>query len=992
MSNIQSRQLRSNDKNAVSKYITTLYDELQKRDVFSCQNRLDCGPTDHNLVNHIDKLFGIASDLAEKNCKPRRPHYYSDKLVQHRITLSLLRAHLNALRLGVDRSQPIRQRMMRLGLDFELPPTMRMTKQALDAAAQALSNSQQDHLELRRAYLDDRIGQARTSGTRQTEKALHAIKKVETSRQTYRIMQAIRKPLNTNTLDRLEVPESWPPATEIDPDIHSLEDPKACRVWKLITNPREIEYYLMLRNRLHFGQADGTPLTKPPFSMASTDAAEAILQGKCHLSSYSTQCQDLLNACQAIDGQDTISPTISKDEFRGKVMSWKERTTTSPSGRHLGRYKALFARGPLENKQENFHSLPGASLEKKQEAIASLLLSVINYCLRHQHVLPRWKTVVNVMIFKESRNYKIHRLRVIHIYEADFNMILALKWRRLLRETDNKQLLHPGQYGGRPGCEAQSLTLLEELKYDLAYLTRRTLVIFDNDASSCYDRILVPFASLINRRYGMHRNVVAVHAMTLQQAIFRLKTASGMSDISYQHCAQFPIHGTGQGSGNSPCIWLFISCTLFTAHQQKAHGVTYVAPDGQEQVHMSMVGFVDDSTGSCNDFQPSTQVPLSTILQRMEQDAQRWNTLLHCSGGKLELPKCSFHVLHFNFKPDGKPFPSIENYDGSIRIQDPESQCTISIPSKRAFEFHKTLGHHKSPITNETKSIEPLCAKANHLAHLMSMSPINRQGMQVAYHTIYIPTIRYTLPQSFYSKRLLEQCQAKSLHKIISKCGYNRHTARALLFAPTTFAGGGFLPWHVLQGEGQIQHVIKHWRTNTIISKTMRIALKWAQWQSGHAISILEDTTTKIPFLECRWIQSMRSFMAEIGASFFISPPITIPKETSNDAFIMQIAREWGNFEDKDLHILNNCRLYLHLATISEMFDATGKQLMPHIWKCVREPWFAPTTYIVLQQRPSEYQIRTKWQKFCRHISKLNGEIAESISLGKWIVPGHKLR
>jgi hypothetical protein len=66
--------------------------------------------------------------------------------------------------------------------------------------------------------------------------------------------------------------------------------------------------------------------------------------------------------------------------------------------------------------------------------------------------------------------------RVILIYEADFNLLLAVKWRQLLHHADTKGLLNPGQFGGRPGCKAQSLAFLEELKYDIVYLSRRTLL------------------------------------------------------------------------------------------------------------------------------------------------------------------------------------------------------------------------------------------------------------------------------------------------------------------------------------------------------------------------------------------------------------------------------------------------------------------------------------------------------------------------------------
>ena len=77
------------------------------------------------------------------------------------------------------------------------------------------------------------------------------------------------------------------------------------------------------------------------------------------------------------------------------------------------------------------------------------------------------------MIFKETGNYQIHRLRVIHIYEADFNLLLAVKWRQLLQSADLLGLINEGLFGGRPGCEAQSLTFLEELKYDISFMTLR---------------------------------------------------------------------------------------------------------------------------------------------------------------------------------------------------------------------------------------------------------------------------------------------------------------------------------------------------------------------------------------------------------------------------------------------------------------------------------------------------------------------------------------
>jgi hypothetical protein len=994
-----NRGVKSNDKVSVQKFIDIMYDEVTKRKGFELLDRLNNNVATTHLVEQVDQILGQSGDIAESQCRRRRPEFYSRSIIQHRLRVSILRGHLNALKSGRDRREQLQRKMQRAGIEMILPATIRLTRMSLHSAKTQLQEVSQNSMTVRHSEFADKLNNVDSNTVdRQTRKALRAIQKVEANMKTYKTLQAMRTSSGTIIkLDRVEIPATWPPPGHPITSLTQLEDPKTCTQWRMVTNPPDIEYYLMLRNRLHFGQAQGTPFTILPLQddfdwEARSTAADLLLQGQYSTSTTTSQCQELLKACKAQAEPDTIPQELTVEEFRGKIIAWRETTTTSPSGRHLGRYKSLFRDGLPQQEDDNVSIGTTVAFAAKQEKLTKLVLAVINYCIRNTYVLDRWKTIVNVMIFKELGNFKIHRLRVIHIYEADFNLILAVKWRQLLHSATDRALINHGQYGGRPGCEAQSLTLLEELKYDISYLTRRTLFNFDNDATSCYDRIVVPLASVINRKYGMHRNVVAVHARTLQQAKFHLKTAAGISEIHYTHCPSFPIHGTGQGSGNSPCIWLFISSTLFDIHGSKAHGATFVSPDGQRRVHLSMVGFVDDSTGSLNDFQPSSQAPLSVLFQRMTHDAQLWNDLLYCSGGKLELPKCSFHALHFDFHPSGKPQPTLEKFDNKVHIRDADTKMMIPIPAKRPFETHKTLGHTKAPSPDVSKEITALKHKSEQLALLIATSPITRRGAMLAYLTVFIPSIQYTLPQSFYPQKILEQAQASSISHIIAKCGYNRNTARALIYAPTYYAGGGFLPWHLLQGEGQIQHFIKHWRTDTIVSSTLRIALHWTQWQSGHHAPILEDTNTPLTYLECRWIRSLRDFLSTINARIYLDATgISLP-ERRNDIYIMTYARESGLFDTQDIAIINYCRLFLHVTTVSELFDAEGKHILIDAFECRREPWFNPHTYITRQRRPSAHQIRTKWQRLCREWSRSDGSIASSIRLGRWATTGDQLR
>eukprot|EP00957_Ditylum_brightwellii_P161468 12294000-Ditylum_brightwellii.AAC.1 len=119
------------------------------------------------------------------------------------------------------------------------------------------------------------------------------------------------------------------------------------------------------------------------------------------------------------------------------------------------------------------------------------------------------------------------------------------------------------------------LTLLEDFKYDISYASRKGIINFDNDAAFCYNRIIPNLASLITR-----------------------KKVLGISEAFYQHCQVSPIYGMGQGSTNSPSIWLLISSTLLDIYEAEAHGASFTTPDKETSVSLSMVGFVDDSQGN----------------------------------------------------------------------------------------------------------------------------------------------------------------------------------------------------------------------------------------------------------------------------------------------------------------------------------------------------------------------------------------------------------
>jgi hypothetical protein len=166
---------------------------------------------------------------------------------------------------------------------------------------------------------------------------------------TWRALCYLKDSSTTSTLEQLEIPADWSPPFTLMESITSLTDLKKTVLWQSITSPSEIEYYLILRNRLHFGQAQMTPFAKQPLRNnvswgADTRRSEEILNGAyIPPESVTKLCAIQLEHCKRRSSTDLINPTLTMDSFKGTIRKWRETTTTSPSGCHLGRYKSLFA-------------------------------------------------------------------------------------------------------------------------------------------------------------------------------------------------------------------------------------------------------------------------------------------------------------------------------------------------------------------------------------------------------------------------------------------------------------------------------------------------------------------------------------------------------------------------------------------------------------------------------------------------------------------------
>ena len=309
------------------------------------------------------------------------------------------------------------------------------------------------------------------------------------------------------------------------------------------------------------------------------------------------------------------------------------------SRRHLGHYKALLPPSSFDPK--DFLTTP-------EGKILSVHLSMLNFCARTGYSLQRWQKIVTMMIPKEPNNFKIHRLRVIHLYEADLTALFSIWSRKMIHKSTAAHSLNIGSYGARPGRTSIDPAFISALQTEIATITRTNLVLAPNDAAQCYDRIVPNHAILSCMSHGMPSTAASCIGTTLKYAKYYLKTALTESNAFWTNTPSTPIFGTGQGSGISPGICCATFSDLFDLHSDLSTGSTYKSPVTSKSVTIHNVGFVDDTTTSTCDHSSPQALPIPHLLQSIQTDLQNWSDLLHLSGGALEFSKTELFPINKN--------------------------------------------------------------------------------------------------------------------------------------------------------------------------------------------------------------------------------------------------------------------------------------------------------------------------------------------------------
>ena len=203
--------------------------------------------------------------------------------------------------------------------------------------------------------------------------------------------------------------------------------------WKNITSETTINSLLLRQNTTHLTISGNTPFaSKPLISLIGQDGeypvVDKILDGNINIDKILTDTTNLDPVLQSPEMKvfieslklptstatksplSTIPSKISLEEYKEMFNNTKEQTASTPPA-HYGHYKASC----------------------ESDILASVNLTFMNTPFKYGYALERWKISYHCMIKKRDVPY-INQLRIVQLYEADFNSVLKfLPGKRMLQ-------------------------------------------------------------------------------------------------------------------------------------------------------------------------------------------------------------------------------------------------------------------------------------------------------------------------------------------------------------------------------------------------------------------------------------------------------------------------------------------------------------------------------------------------------------------------------
>ena len=892
----QARRLKLDDPRVVQRYQEKLEIFLKHHNFFrrlkrlrqSCSPGTPLSPKEGKEYDALDKLREKGMKRAARKCRKLRMggRKWSPALQQARRTIlfwTLIRRRLRKCRVGARRIIRLKKQ---LGIKRPTNIPLAEVETLLDRAYKKYKVCRSNDTELRLNYQETLANAKAAAGNTKACTMLKEMQQREKARTTYRHIRYATKIRQSGTTK-----------------IHI----RTSDGFKEVTRQHEMEKAILQENETKFHQ---------------TEARCPLLQGKLYRDLGAMG--DGPQVGKVLDGTYTPPPGTSE-----VTKSWLRRMKIKDPDK-LKSIKTTLAQYREGWKKVNEQTASGelhmghfkAGAMHKTLGWADFQMSMIPMVTGYSP--SRWKTGTDVMLLKAPEVYFLDKLRTIVLYESDFNH----ENKRLGRDAmnlalQNKQIAQE-QYS-RPGRSAQDNALSKRLVFDYFRLRKQPFGMCACDLKSCYDRVVHTAASLALQRVGVPLPQIQCMFGTIQKLIHRIRTAFGLSKKSFggsNKTFSRPPQGMGQGNGAGPTVWSILSSTIFEELHSRGFSTPFLFALSTGVFKLCGFSYVDDCDLIADG---NTAKEVHTKLQNM---LTLWDELMEVTGAAIAPDKCWWYLVDFvwsggtwKYKDAGSKY--------SLTVRDKDGIYT-NLDYLKFSKAMKMVGVHLAPNGNQSQQLEALQTKATSWANLIRKSPLDESSVWIAMNQTIIKGIEYPLAATTLTENQLESVMVPIRSTGLPRSGFTRKFPHSVLYGPVGLQGLGVCNPFYFQYCRHVQDIVDQTWRGTPTGKLLISNLEAVKLEAGLYGYLFDNP------VEVTWFNTTHSWVIETYKFckthniVFEEPGAMVSPQCENDRALMQMFENHG-YSVEELCVLNRCRLYFQVTSVSDVVDGSGTQI-PICW------------------------------------------------------------
>jgi hypothetical protein len=322
----------------------------------------------------------------------------------------------------------------------------------------------------------------------------------------------------------------------------------------------------------------------------------------------------------------------------------------------------------------------------------------------------RWRQIIDVMLNKKEADHRVHCLRIVALQESDFNQCNRMSiGRPLLHALEDNKDIPDIQQGSRPSKLCHSAILNKQLTFNIHQGLKKPMVYIKNDAMSCYDCIANPLVLTFLQILGVHQNTTESLASTWEATYHKIKTLYGISQAQYTNTIGELLYGPGQGSTIGPILWLLCFLLISLSLSSTAPRITLTTTTKDRETSYVGEAFVDDTGLGTNLIDGTNATPAFIQVSRnLRTLSQEWERLLFSTGGTLNLQKCLWFLLSWDWKQGKAKLQSITDTPCALTLTSGNNPEEITIQRIEPTDTFPTLLLFLSPSGNCKESMNVL--------------------------------------------------------------------------------------------------------------------------------------------------------------------------------------------------------------------------------------------------------------------------------------------